>query len=244
MIVARSHSIPVPIVTPSPAKKKKKKSFTVPTASFDTSGGAEENLTPILVTGKNGSSGERLSRGLNSIIETQITGHDGAQPDSAKPAELGKPPSVIQHYSSRPEKTLRALDPVHNDSTTIFATRKTDEKPTLKTEIEVASTPSENLTKTETKADEDENSTQTEFLTSGEGEQVVVSAIPQTMLEEDINRSTVVSSGLLNAINGLAASERRISFCTMNHVKRIDPALSRPGRCDVWVESTFHYYKK
>ncbi|OCF57791.1 hypothetical protein L486_05256 [Kwoniella mangroviensis CBS 10435] len=57
--------------------------------------------------------------------------------------------------------------------------------------------------------------------------------------KEESNRSSVTLSGLLNAIDGLAASEGRILFCTTNHVRRIDPALSRPGRCDVWLEFTY-----
>ncbi|OCF75663.1 hypothetical protein I204_02955 [Kwoniella mangroviensis CBS 8886] len=48
--------------------------------------------------------------------------------------------------------------------------------------------------------------------------------------QEERNRSSVTLSGLLNAIDGLAASEGRILFCTTNHVRRIDPALSRPGQ--------------
>ncbi|WWC63632.1 uncharacterized protein I303_106237 [Kwoniella dejecticola CBS 10117] len=89
------------------------------------------------------------------------------------------------------------------------------------------------------KKEEDSDDTQLEISTAGEGEWVTVSAAPRTMLEEDVNRSAVTLSGLLNAIDGLAASEGRILFCTTNHVRRIDPALSRPGRCDVWVEFTY-----
>ncbi|TFY65257.1 hypothetical protein EVJ58_g2087 [Rhodofomes roseus] len=50
----------------------------------------------------------------------------------------------------------------------------------------------------------------------------------------DIN--TLSLSGLLNALDGVAASEGRILFATTNHLERLDPALSRPGRMDVWVE--------
>ncbi|CAE7144741.1 unnamed protein product [Rhizoctonia solani] len=52
--------------------------------------------------------------------------------------------------------------------------------------------------------------------------------------QEDIN--TLSLSGLLNALDGVAASEGRILFATTNHLERLDPALSRPGRMDVWVE--------
>lgn len=43
-------------------------------------------------------------------------------------------------------------------------------------------------------------------------------------------------SGLLNAIDGLAAQEGRALFMTTNHIERLDPALIRPGRADVHVE--------
>ncbi|KAJ7057547.1 hypothetical protein C8F01DRAFT_319354 [Mycena amicta] len=50
----------------------------------------------------------------------------------------------------------------------------------------------------------------------------------------DIN--TLSLSGLLNALDGVAAAEGRILFATTNHLEKLDPALSRPGRMDVWVE--------
>lgn len=40
-------------------------------------------------------------------------------------------------------------------------------------------------------------------------------------------------SGLLNSLDGVAASEERIIFMTTNHFDRLDPALLRPGRVDV-----------
>ncbi|KAG8733810.1 hypothetical protein FRC11_001972 [Ceratobasidium sp. 423] len=43
-------------------------------------------------------------------------------------------------------------------------------------------------------------------------------------------------SGLLNCLDGVAAAEGRILFATTNHIERLDPALSRPGRMDVWVD--------
>ncbi|KAK0618436.1 BCS1 N terminal-domain-containing protein [Bombardia bombarda] len=46
---------------------------------------------------------------------------------------------------------------------------------------------------------------------------------------------TVTFSGLLNALDGLAAGEDRIAFLTTNHVDRLDPALIRPGRVDMMV---------
>ncbi|KAI6040225.1 P-loop containing nucleoside triphosphate hydrolase protein [Pisolithus marmoratus] len=50
----------------------------------------------------------------------------------------------------------------------------------------------------------------------------------------DVN--TLSLSGLLNALDGVAAAEGRILFATTNHLERLDPALSRPGRMDVWIE--------
>lgn len=46
----------------------------------------------------------------------------------------------------------------------------------------------------------------------------------------------VTFSGLLNAIDGVAAGEGRMLFMTTNHPDKLDPALIRPGRADVHVE--------
>ncbi|KAI9024000.1 BCS1 N terminal-domain-containing protein [Hyaloraphidium curvatum] len=48
--------------------------------------------------------------------------------------------------------------------------------------------------------------------------------------------STVTFSGLLNALDGVAAAEERLVFMTTNHVDLLDPALIRPGRADVRQE--------
>jgi len=48
--------------------------------------------------------------------------------------------------------------------------------------------------------------------------------------------SGVSFSGLLNAIDGVAAQEGRIFFMTTNHKEKLDPALTRPGRCDLQLE--------
>jgi len=50
----------------------------------------------------------------------------------------------------------------------------------------------------------------------------------------DIN--TLSLSGLLNALDGVAAAEGRLLFATTNHLEKLDSALSRPGRMDVWIE--------
>jgi mitochondrial chaperone BCS1 len=44
--------------------------------------------------------------------------------------------------------------------------------------------------------------------------------------------SDVTFSGLLNVLDGVAASEERLIFMTTNHIERLDPALIRPGRVD------------
>jgi mitochondrial chaperone BCS1 len=45
--------------------------------------------------------------------------------------------------------------------------------------------------------------------------------------------ASVTFSGLLNALDGVAAGEERIAFLTTNHIDRLDPALIRPGRVDM-----------
>lgn len=52
---------------------------------------------------------------------------------------------------------------------------------------------------------------------------------------DSAEKSGVTFSGLLNAVDGVAASEGRIVFMTTNHVDTLDPALVRPGRCDKHV---------
>ena len=43
-------------------------------------------------------------------------------------------------------------------------------------------------------------------------------------------------SSFLNAIDGASSREGRILIMTSNYPERLDPALVRPGRVDVWVE--------
>ena len=43
----------------------------------------------------------------------------------------------------------------------------------------------------------------------------------------------VTFSGLLNALDGVASTEERVTFLTTNHRSRLDAALIRPGRVDV-----------
>eukprot|EP01126_Amoeba_proteus_P009403 TRINITY_DN13556_c0_g1_i1.p1 TRINITY_DN13556_c0_g1~~TRINITY_DN13556_c0_g1_i1.p1 ORF type:complete len:476 (-),score=94.03 TRINITY_DN13556_c0_g1_i1:367-1719(-) len=44
--------------------------------------------------------------------------------------------------------------------------------------------------------------------------------------------NTLTFSGLLNALDGVAAAEGRVLFMTTNHLERLDEALIRPGRVD------------
>ncbi len=45
-------------------------------------------------------------------------------------------------------------------------------------------------------------------------------------------QSMLTLSGLLNGLDGVVAAEERMIFMTTNHLKRLDPALTRPGRVD------------
>lgn len=50
--------------------------------------------------------------------------------------------------------------------------------------------------------------------------------------EKKTGDSKVTLSGLLNAIDGVAAAEGRLLFLTSNHPGRVDAAMLRPGRID------------
>jgi chaperone BCS1 len=43
-------------------------------------------------------------------------------------------------------------------------------------------------------------------------------------------------AGLLNALDGIIATEGRLLVCTTNHRDRLDPALTRAGRCDLHIQ--------
>lgn len=81
---------------------------------------------------------------------------------------------------------------------------------------------------------------------SDERLQALLSNLPRRalLLLEDIDavfhgrerRSDAVKlsfAGLLNALDGVAAGEGRITFLTTNHPQHLDPALIRPGRTDL-----------
>jgi len=58
----------------------------------------------------------------------------------------------------------------------------------------------------------------------------------RTLQSEGGRGAGVTFSGLLNALDGVASQEGRLFFMTTNHIERLDPALIRPGRCDIKVE--------
>lgn len=50
--------------------------------------------------------------------------------------------------------------------------------------------------------------------------------------ESNSNSSDLTLSGVLNALDGIAAQEGSVVFMTTNHITKLDEALIRPGRCD------------
>lgn len=60
----------------------------------------------------------------------------------------------------------------------------------------------------------------------------VDAAFPSRDRTSSHGSSEVTFSGLLNVLDGVAASEDRLVFMTTNHIERLDPALIRPGRVD------------
>jgi mitochondrial chaperone BCS1 len=57
-----------------------------------------------------------------------------------------------------------------------------------------------------------------------------------TLREKVESKIEVSFSGLLNAIDGVAAQEGRLVVLTTNHREKLDPALIRPGRIDKQIE--------
>ncbi|KXN64673.1 hypothetical protein CONCODRAFT_45084, partial [Conidiobolus coronatus NRRL 28638] len=64
-------------------------------------------------------------------------------------------------------------------------------------------------------------------------EDIDAAFVKRDATEKQGYQSMVTFSGLLNALDGVAAAEERIVFMTTNHIERLDPALVRPGRVDV-----------
>ncbi|KAJ3204958.1 mitochondrial chaperone [Entophlyctis luteolus] len=69
-------------------------------------------------------------------------------------------------------------------------------------------------------------------------EDIDAAFVSRTLASNDNPNSVatnVTFSGLLNAIDGVAAQEGRILIMTTNHLEKLDTALIRPGRVDVKV---------
>jgi hypothetical protein len=65
----------------------------------------------------------------------------------------------------------------------------------------------------------------------------ISAAPPQgSKIQEKKKEFGVTVSGLLNAIDGIAATEGRILILTTNHPEKLDPALVRSGRVDMRIE--------
>lgn len=52
-------------------------------------------------------------------------------------------------------------------------------------------------------------------------------------------KSFLTLSGILNAIDGVSTSNGRILIITTNHLKKLDPALLRPGRINLCLELSY-----
>ncbi|XP_074288511.1 AAA-ATPase ASD, mitochondrial-like [Silene latifolia] len=63
--------------------------------------------------------------------------------------------------------------------------------------------------------------------------------------EDDVKKSQVTLSGLLNFIDGIwsACGEERLVVFTTNHIDKLDPALIRRGRMDMHVELSYCCYE-
>lgn len=64
-------------------------------------------------------------------------------------------------------------------------------------------------------------------------------AVDAKLATEEPKKGGITLSGLLNVIDGVAATEGRILVMTTNHADKLDPALLRPGRVDMTI--TFGY---
>ncbi|EGC38598.1 hypothetical protein DICPUDRAFT_28373 [Dictyostelium purpureum] len=59
---------------------------------------------------------------------------------------------------------------------------------------------------------------------------------PSSTMQYQGYGSSLTFSGLLNALDGVAASEGRILFMTTNHLEKLNKVLIRPGRVDLQIE--------
>ncbi|PVF97722.1 P-loop containing nucleoside triphosphate hydrolase protein [Serendipita vermifera] len=78
--------------------------------------------------------------------------------------------------------------------------------------------------------------------TSRDSKSTGVPTAPTSTQAAEPDGNTLTLSGLLNAIDGVTAPEGRILVATTNHIDRLDEALRRPGRMDVWIN--FKYATK
>ena len=63
-------------------------------------------------------------------------------------------------------------------------------------------------------------------------------------IDQEKGNSSVTLSGILNVLDGIETGGGRLLVMTTNHKDALDPALVRPGRCDVHFKigySTFHH---
>ena len=65
-----------------------------------------------------------------------------------------------------------------------------------------------------------------------------------TQRVDTTSMSSVTFSGLLNAIDGVVSREGVILVMTTNHIDRLDPALIRPGRCDMKIKISNASYEQ
>ena len=75
----------------------------------------------------------------------------------------------------------------------------------------------------------------TNLLTDApEGSLILLEDIDAIFVGRKKDAETKLSfNGLLNALDGVTAQQGRMVFMTTNHLEKLDPALVRPGRCDV-----------
>jgi len=64
------------------------------------------------------------------------------------------------------------------------------------------------------------------------------STVPTNAIVEANESSTLSVSGFLSSLDWAAAPQAQLVFATTNHIERIDPVLSRPGRMDTWINFT------
>ena len=78
------------------------------------------------------------------------------------------------------------------------------------------------------------------FASTDKGSIVLIedidSAVATHTRTDDKGLDTTTLSGILNAIDGIIASEGRLLIMTTNHPDKLDPALIRPGRIDLREE--------